>query len=244
MKGEDVHAGHRERMFAKVSESPENMPEHELLEVFLYPLIPRKDTNALSHRIIKTFGNLNGVFSATVKELMSVEGVGKKTACEIYAAGRILREIINSENKKKPIDFSSFSRCKNALVEAFAGLKEERFSIYLLNDRYVEITCVKYENGGKEQVRGDLSEIAKAIALHKPSYIIIAHNHPSGNVFPSEADDYATKKINALCAIHGVALADHVIVSGKEAFSYSVEKRMDYIKKCSDPERIMRNIEE
>lgn len=244
MEGEGIHAGHRERMFDKVVKSPESMPEHELLEVFLFPLIPRKDTNAIAHRLIRTFGNVSGVFSASAEELMAVEGIGKKAACELFAAGKIFREIMNAENKKKPINFSSFSRCKEALISAFGNLKEERFAVYLLNGKYDEITCIKYEDGARERVRGDITEIAKAIAIHKPSYIIIAHNHPSGNALPSETDDYATKKINALCALHGVSLADHIIVAKNDAYSYSVEKRMDYIKECSDPEKIMRNIEE
>lgn len=91
-----------------------------------------------------------------------------------------------------------------------------------------------FASNEKTFVSADITELATAMAVHKPSGVLLAHNHPSGNVTPSEADDRATLKISMICTINGTTLLDHVIVSGKNAYSYFKEGRLDYIKQKLD----------
>ena len=72
----NLHEGHRSRLKAKFLENPSIVSDHELLEVLLYGALPRVDTNEIAHRLLKVFGSLSGVFSATEKELTCIEGVG------------------------------------------------------------------------------------------------------------------------------------------------------------------------
>ncbi len=244
MNGKDLHAGHRERVLNKFASNPDGLPDHELLEILLFPLLPRKDVNPLAHTLIRTFGDLSGVLSASYKELICVEGVGKNTAAGLVAIGKIYSVVTERRTKKKKTDFSSFARCREDLLKYFSELKEERFTAFFLDGKYKLIAKLEYGDNFKDKVTGDLSEIAKGLAIHKPAFLFIAHNHPSGQATPSEEDDFATKKINALCSIYGVTLVDHVIIAGKEAYSYCVERRMEYIRECSDMDKIMRNIKE
>ncbi len=244
MDGKDLHAGHRERVLNKFAENPNGLPEHELLEILLFPLLPRRDVNPLAHTLIRTFGDLAGVLNASYDELTSVKGVGKSTAAHLVAIGKIYEVVRLKETKKKKTNFSSFASCKKDLLDYFSGLTEERFVAFFLNEKYGKIAALEYGDNYKDKVTGDLSEIAKGIALHRPAYLFIAHNHPSGMAIPSDDDDFATKKINALCSLHGVSLIDHVIVAKGDAYSYSVEGRMEYIRECSDMDKIMRNIKE
>ena len=62
---EGVHSGHRERLVKKFTEFPDSFSDHELLEMFLFPLMPRKDTNEIAHRLINAFGSIKKVFGAT-----------------------------------------------------------------------------------------------------------------------------------------------------------------------------------
>ena len=67
----------------------------------------------------------------------------------------------------------------------------------------------------------DPSEIIASISLLKPRFMVAAHNHPSGSVTPSAADDFATAKLNLLCIAHDVELIEHVIVSPSSGKIYS-----------------------
>ena len=228
MENATLHDGHRARMLERLFFNPTSLAEHELLEVLLYPMIPRKDTNALAHNLLRVFGNLKNIFTATPQELMSVNGIGKKTATNICVVGKVFSAV--KEDDEKARGWGSFERCAEGLTEIFDKLNEETFYVFFLDKRYCEIARMSFENNEKAFVMADITELATAIAVHKPSGILLAHNHPSGNVKPSRADDCATLKINGICAINGTSLLDHVIVSGKKTYSYFKDGRLEYIK--------------
>ncbi len=204
----------------------------------MFSVIPRKDTNAIAHRLIGLFGNITKVFEATAEELMTVEGVGKRVAGEIVALGRVLQIIKSKENSEGSIWYSVHSK-RDELIALFKNQIEEKFVLVLLNGKRKEITKLGYEDKNKGTVSAEIPEIAKAIALHKPKFAIMLHNHPSSNPLPSEFDDIATMKINLLCSMHGVNLSDHVIVAGEELYSYHLSGRMDYIKSTSDLDKLL-----
>lgn len=239
----DIHKGHRERFIERFIENPGGFSDHELLELLLYPVIARKDTNALAHTLIRQFGGLDGVFSAPPEDLMSVDGVGKRVAAHIAATGRTFDRLREKESAaKKEKRFYNFSESRRNLAEYFEGLAQEKLMIILLDGKHRRLTHLEYDDGTETGVNGDLSEIARAVALYKPRFAIMAHNHPSGLCVPSEEDDFATKKLNAVLSVHGVQLTDHIILGRDEAYSYYVTGRMDYIRECSDPDKLFDRI--
>lgn len=227
----NLHKGHRERTIKKFLESADSFSEHEVLEVLLFFSLPRIDTNPLAHRLIQMFGSLENVFNATAEQLCSVDGVGEKVATQILLVSQVLKRI-----KTKPNDehyLINFAKAKEYLVKLFHGLHHEKFVILLLNKRYKLLASVEFSNDAVHSVSAEIPDLVKAINIHKPAFAIIAHNHPSGNVTPSEQDDFTTKKLNVILDLHDVNLFDHVIVSGQKAYSYNQERRIDEIKKAT-----------
>lgn len=226
---EGLHDGHRERLINKFAEFPDSFSDHELLEIFLYTVVPRRDTNALAHRLIKTFGSLKKVFSATAEQLTAVEGVGKAIAAQIVLHAKIMDKIsaLSPEDNKA---FSSPERIKSELVSLFRSVKGEKFYFFLLSDSFGQVFRLEFTGKTEEAVFADTAEIARAMSVNKAKFAIIAHNHPSGNPSPSEADDIATSKFYIVCDVHGVKLIDHVIVAGQKTYSYFTAGRLDYIK--------------
>lgn len=241
----DIHKGHRERITQRFLSNPSGFSDHELLEIVLFPVIPRKDTNALAHRLIRQFGGLTGVFAAPAQDLASVDGVGKRVAVHIAAMGKILGAIKEKEKSSKAQKrFYSFNESKRNLTEYFEGLAQEKLMIFLLDGKHKRLTHLEYDDGKEYGVNGDLPEIARAVALYKPRFALMAHNHPSGLCEPSKEDDFATKKLNAVLSVHGVQLTDHIILCGDKAFSYYVTGRMDYIRECSNPDKLFERIKD
>lgn len=233
---ENLHAGHRKRMVDRLMQSPEMLSEHEYLEVLLYAVLPRINTNEVAHRLLQTFGSLNAIFNAKPKELCAVKGVGEKVSAHISVVGQIFN--IVSKQEKKSTYAHSYDEIKNHLSNKFKKLKEEKLLLLLLAKNYKIITEIEYCDKNASSVSADMPEMAKAFAIHKPAYVIIAHNHPSGIAQPSGVDDLTTMKINALCSIHGVNLIDHVIVAGDEFYGYHAHRRMDVIKEKSNIDKI------
>ena len=226
---ESLHDGHRERLIKKFAEYPDSFSDHELLELFLYTVVPRKDTNPLAHRLIKAFGSLKNVFNATAEQLMAVEGVGKAIAAQIVLHAKIMNKI-SALSPENAVAFTSPACIKSELIKLFGRVKGEKFYFFLLNESFGQVFRLEFIGKTEDAVFADTSEIAHAMSVNKAKFALIAHNHPSGNLTPSEADDVATSKFYIMCDVHGVKLIDHVIVAGKETYSYFAEKRLDYIK--------------
>ena len=193
---ENLHAGHRKRLVDKLIENPDALAPHEYLEILLFPLLPRKNTNDIAHRLLKTFGSLDLIFTASPKELMSVDGVGERVAAELVVFGKLFQLL---KGKKEEISYAtSFCQIKDYLAACFKNLRDEKLLLVLLNKNYKIITKIEYTDNNSESVTADIPEMAKAVAIHKPTYAIIAHNHPSGNAVPSKSDDLTIKKFIAL----------------------------------------------
>lgn len=233
---ENLHAGHRKRLVDKLIENPDALAPHEYLEILLFPVLPRKNTNDVAHKLLKTFGSLDLIFTASPKELMSIDGVGERVAAEIAVVGRLFRLLKTQKNESSYA--KSYDGIKSYLSECFNNLREEKLLLLLLNKNYKIITKIEYSDNDASSVSADMPEMAKAVAIHKPAYAIIAHNHPSGSVTPSETDDITTMKINTLCAIHGVNLIDHVIVAGNKFYGYNSEGRLQAVKENSDLDKL------
>ena len=93
MSSQADHGGHRERMRKRFKESGnfKGFSEHEILEMLLFYIVPRKNTNDIAHELIKKFGSLNGVLNASVEELSSVKDMGESSANSLL----FFRELIN-----------------------------------------------------------------------------------------------------------------------------------------------------
>ncbi|MBQ7349110.1 MAG: RadC family protein [Clostridia bacterium] len=238
--GENVHAGHRERLIGKFLKDSESFLPHELLEMLLFHVLPRKNTNDIAHALLRTFGTLDKVFCATAEELKTVDGVGDKVAAFIILFGALMKATAKKCDVKVE-KLNSFSAVKSAVGKYFEGLKEEKLFLFLLKKNHEVITKIEFADQENSKVTADISEIAKAFALHKPAYVIIAHNHPSGDFEPSKQDDFTTENVNVLCEIHGVALVDHIIYTENQIYSYHDSGRLEKIKEVAGLKKLLRH---
>ena len=81
MSDPNLHSGHRDRLRSRYQKQGlDGFDDHNVLELLLCYAIPRKDVNALAHQLIRRFGSLSAVFDAAPEELMTVEGIGERSA--------------------------------------------------------------------------------------------------------------------------------------------------------------------
>ena len=129
MSSQADHGGHRERMRKRFKESGnfKGFSEHEILEMLLFYIVPRKNTNDIAHELIKKFGSLNSVLNASVEELSSVKDMGESSANSLL----FFRELINycSTVTDSRIDIRNISAALSFVNNCFRNEKQEKFKV-------------------------------------------------------------------------------------------------------------------
>lgn len=225
MDERNLHVGHRERLIEKFLSYPKSLTDHELIELLLFFSIPRVDTNGISHKLFNTFNNLEYLLNAPITSLESIEGVGNKSAVLISLVNELTQRVKESQVKQK--EFINFKDFGDMVISYFENNKSiEECVVFLFDKNHKYIASVCLENGGISNVNLDVKALTESFLRYKPSYLVLAHNHPSGILTPSKEDDEATLKISLLCKLHGVRLLDHMIVYGRNIYSYFREDRL------------------
>lgn len=225
-KVNNPHQNHRMRVretFRKAG--VDGMPDHNLLELLLFYSIPRKDTNELAHRLIETFGSLNGVFDAPYERLAEVEGMGESSALLLSLVPGICRRYIEGMTDKKKVNLSTPESVSDYLAKKYYGCKTEVFYMLCLDAVGNLINCCKLSEGTTGTVVVDKRIMLETALRNNADKIIFAHNHPNGIAVPSRDDLEMTYEFSTVLSAVGIRLADHLIFAGDDYLSLaSVEK--------------------
>lgn len=218
-------------MYEKL-ENGDELFDHEVLEILLYSVCPRINTNPLAHRLLDRFVSIYDVFNASVEELKEVEGVGDSVAYFLRTVGLSAERagrIGNSPTLK------TYGDCKRFLHMRFFNKTVENIELYFTDREYRVRRIFTYSSSEKSRATVNIDGIAKNIAVVHPYSIIVAHNHVGGTASPSEYDDDFTGMVQFVCNMNGVLLTDHLIYrSENEVFSYKDDGRLKDIKSfCS-----------
>ena len=223
-----MHEHHRDRLRDKALTEVSVLNDYELLELILFGVVPRRNTNDIAHRLIDEFGSLKGVFSVSTETLQRIDGVGKIVAAHIAVMGKIINKVADAKDNFP--DRFSFEAVKKSLAEYFSAYKEEVFLVFFLDKNQFIKNRMNFFGRSTSEVVIDINEFSRQLVSNKSEYIAIAHNHLSGNVLPSVADDRATQKLCITATALGAPLIDHIIVSNDKFYSYYYEGRLDKIR--------------
>jgi DNA repair protein RadC len=214
-----VHAGHRERVRENVLKNGfEQLEDHRLLELLLFYSIPREDTNELAHRLLDKFGSLAGVIKASTKELKKVSGVGDNTAVMLSSMGELCVRVLKEGNIKKT-PYIKNQELINLVKSYFISESKERFLVVCLDSGF-RLKLIEFiSEGDSIRVDFDLKKLVSKVLECDASIVVIAHNHPDGNPFPSGADADVTGSISVMLRKINISLYDHIIIGDNKHFS-------------------------
>lgn len=208
-----MHEGHRDRMRERILQSGiESLQPHEVLEYLLYHAIPRKDTNAVAHDLIAKFGSFKDVINADYDALKDVSGMTKNAALFISSLKGVFRFYASNDGKDSKI-IATRGDLVRYLSPIFYGDKTEKFYMLCLDSKSAVIKLVKLASGIPQEVRVDVRDVVDNALKFKAVSVVIAHNHPSGDVSPSVQDVELTRAIAAALQLIKIRLTDHYIFS-------------------------------
>jgi DNA repair protein RadC len=164
--------------------------------------------------------NLDALAKLSVKDLMRVKGIGEAKAISIVAAlelGRRRKEIVAEDRSKIITSLDALNLIKGDLMD----LPHEEFWVLFLNRAQRVIRKKRISEGGVSGTVADPRIIFKLAIEELASGIVVAHNHPSGNLTPSQSDRDLTKKLKEAGKLLEIQLLDHIIVAGQKYFSFA-----------------------
>ena len=226
----NIHAGHRKRLRDKYIRSGIDSLDHpEALEVLIGYSIPRRETNSVAHRLINEFGSLKNVFRADFDELVKVDGVGEMTAALIMLCEDIMD--ISRETNFDEIMLLSQDAVDEFCCNLFKYSTTEKFAILFLDSARRLLSYEIVSRGTVNSTEASIKKVIKFVMKHQPSAVILAHNHPAGNLEPSSEDVSITNRINDALKNIDVELIDHIVTNGRRSISMEGRQMIDREKK-------------
>jgi DNA repair protein RadC len=164
--------------------------------------------------------NLNNLGKLTIADFRKVHGIGPARAVTIAAALELGRRRKLSEVQYVP-QIRSSKDVSDIFQPLLSDLLHEEFWILFLNRSNKVINRMKLSQGGISGTVTDVRLVMKKAIECLASGIIVCHNHPSGNLNPSESDNKITQKIKEAGNLMDIQLLDHLIISDKDYYSFA-----------------------
>lgn len=210
----------REKLMLK---GKEYLTDAELIAILLGSGSRSRSAVDLAKQILlNSENNLNKLARKSVRDLMQVKGIGQAKAIAIVSALELGRRRKEIEAERAEIIASSadvYAVMKPHLLD----LSMEQFWILLLNRRNTVMRRCQVSSGGVSGTVADPKVIFKMALEHLASSIILVHNHPSGNLKPSQSDISLTKKLKDAGSFLDLPILDHIIFTDNGYFSFADE---------------------
>ena len=215
-------AGHRQRLKDKFSKQGiEAFTDAEVLELLLILGTPRKDCKEQARAALKHFGTLPAVLEASTAELQKVKGIGPNNSFAIHFLHGVSRRYLKHRLQEK--DYLHSSReVVDYLIHTMRDLKKEVFTVIFLDASHAILESKVIASGTISANTIYPRELVKQALHHNAAALVIAHNHPSGNIEPSSQDHSLTRTLFLACSFMNISLLDHLIIgTADNAFSFA-----------------------
>jgi len=216
----DFRIGHRERLRTRFSEvGLAGMQDYEALELLLLFVQRQKDMKPVAHALVDRFGSFKNALDASTQDPAAVDGMGPAAVTLIHfvkqAAARYLqqasRERFSPDSPDALIDYCILSP---------GAHPNERFRVICLDSNFAIVDEQDVAEGTINQATVYPRKVIEVALQAKASTLVFVHNHPDGNVTPSEFDKTLTRGLVLAAKTMGIDVYDHIVVSRDTHFSF------------------------
>ena len=214
MKDLPVDARPREKLLAR---GPQALSDVELLAILLRTGMVGKNVFQLSEELLGPDG-IAGLLQATVQSLQLVKGLGPAKQAELLAVFELARRALSQRLKEREA-FETPDAVKQYLQLQLAHKNHEVFTVLFLDNQNRMLAMEELFRGTLSQTSVYPREVVMRALHHQAAAVVLSHNHPSGSVQPSRADEHLTQTLKASLALVDVRVLDHIIVGQGQALS-------------------------
>jgi DNA repair protein RadC len=207
----------RERLIKNGAQALSNP---ELLAVFLRTGTKGKNAVELGRDMVGHFGSLGQLFSASLNHFSEIHGMGPAKFAQLQAIMELARRAI-AEQLEQGVNLNSPQAVRSYLQMMLSSKPYEAFAVIFLDVRNRLIESRELFRGSLTQASVYPREVVKAALERNAASIILAHNHPSGEVEPSSADHTLTRTLKQSLALVDIQVLDHFIVAGSLIHSFA-----------------------
>lgn len=208
----------REKLLAR---GPGALSDAELLALLLRTGLAGKGVLQLAQELLDAgtgFGGMAGLLHATADDLKRIKGLGPAKRAELVAVLELARRAM-AEQLKERAALDTPEAVKHYLQLHLGAKKHEVFAVLFLDSQHRLLALEELFRGTLSQTSVYPREVVLRALHHHAAAVVLAHNHPSGTVQPSRADEALTQALKAALALVDVRVLDHVIVAPGQALS-------------------------
>ena len=211
----------REKLLAR---GPQALSDVELLAILLRTGMAGKNVFQLSEELLGSDG-IAGLLQATVQSLQLVKGLGPAKQAELLAVFELSRRALSQRLKEREV-FHTPGAVKQYLQLQLAHKNHEVFAVLFLDSQNRMLAMEELFRGTLSQTSVYPREVVMRALHHQATAVVLSHNHPSGSVRPSRADEHLTQTLKASLALVDVRVLDHIIVSQGQTLSMAEQGLM------------------
>jgi len=222
-KETDYHIGHRERMRKRLlSEDADKMSDCDLLEMVLMCAVPRRDVKPLAKKLLEKYGSFAGVINAPAEDITCVKGVGTGVISFFKVIRQSALRLIKTEIDSEPV-INNIEKLADYCIAKIGRDKVESLRIMFFDTKFKLIADELFATGTVDRVSVFPREVLKKVITFGAASFVLVHNHPSGDLAPSDDDISMTRKIMAAAESLNVKVIDHLIVSKNGYVSFKAQ---------------------
>ena len=197
----------REKLIARGASA---LTDSELIAILLRTGLPGANAVDVAGKLLERYKSLNGLSRCTVDEIADIPGIGPAKAVQLVAAfglgQRLARETLSREKIDTP------ELVYNLLATEMRALHKESLRVVLLDTRYHLMRIVEVSLGSVNESIAHPRDVFRPAVISSAYAVIVAHNHPSGDPSPSQADHSLTRRLAEGAELLQIKLLDHIII--------------------------------
>ena len=219
---QDSSSGHRQRLRERFEKNGlAGFAEYETVELLLTLCIPRRDVKPQAKVLIARFKNLKGILEAPLEELRTVDGIGEVAPVALQII-RAAAELYLKEGAEEETVLNNYTKLESFWRVRLGSLKNEVVEVAYLDKAYKLLRdgVERLAEGSVDSASFSQQQLFKKALQRGARFIVLAHNHPTGDITPSSEDRELTMRLAEAARAVEVELLDHWIIGAAGCYSF------------------------